>query len=85
MRASTDDHRHDIADNEQDAFRLHRRETSDRNHRSEMIEAEDRMAKPGQQALRKGRRHFPTHNVMGGRRLDGEQDGKGRRDYFPPS
>jgi hypothetical protein len=50
-----------------------------------MIEAEDRMAKPGQQALRKGRRHFPTHNVMGGRRLDGEQDGKGRRDYFPPS
>jgi hypothetical protein len=50
-----------------------------------MIEAEDRMTEPGQQTLHKGRRHFPTHDVMGGRRFHGEQNGKRRGNSLAPS
>jgi hypothetical protein len=41
------------------------REAPDRNHGGKMVEANDRMAEPRQDALAKGRRRAPAHEVMG--------------------
>ena len=44
-------------------------ETADRHHGGEMVEADDRMAESGKNALAEGRRRVPAHQVMGeGRR-----------------
>ena len=52
------------ADRERRAGAMRGGKTADRDHRGEMVDADDRMAEPGQDALAEGRRHSAAHQVM---------------------
>ena len=61
-------HRHHEADRERGADAMRGGKAADRHHGGEMIEADDRMAEPGQEAFGEGRRHPAAHHVMRKRR-----------------
>ena len=57
-------HRRDESHRQRRAGAMGGGKTADRDHRGEMVDADHRMAEPGQDALAEGRRHFATHQVM---------------------
>ena len=64
MQRDTRHHRHHKADRQRGAAPMRGGKTADRHHGGEMIEADHRMAEPGQDAFAEGRRHAAAHHVM---------------------
>ena len=56
MRGDAGHHRHNETDDEPPSLRVRGGETADGDHGGEMVEADDRMAEAGQQAVDEGRR-----------------------------